>query len=69
MSKATKHPKYFYLQVIDGMPPEPVKFINQADPRVKSCNPDRHCACHGGGPFYCCKCGALFESAPECRAP
>lgn len=52
-------PREMRLSLIDGLPPEPVLMVKP--PTVsRPCSDDRHCAQHGNGPFFCCKCGAEF---------
>jgi hypothetical protein len=49
------------LELIDGMGKHLARMIEPA-PRLLSaqCAPGRHCAHHGAGPFFCCRCAAQF---------
>lgn len=50
-------------RVIDGNPPQAVRIVSQAKV-APCCDPGRHCAAHGSGPFFCCRCGAESKLAP-----
>jgi hypothetical protein len=51
-------------RVMDGQGTMPV--IIWTEPKIKpGCETGRHCAAHGAGPFYCCKCGASFVLAGD----
>lgn len=50
------------LELVDGNGKE-AAVMTKASPLPTQCDPDRHCAHHGGGPFFCCRCGAEFRSA------
>ena len=47
-----------WLKVIDGLPAYKVKIVKQS---AKPCLNDNHCAAHGSGTYFCCKCGAEFR--------
>lgn len=52
------------LVVIDGMAPMRVRMVKQ--PVIgNGCVDDKHCAAHGAGTFFCCRCGAEFRIEGE----
>jgi hypothetical protein len=49
------------LELIDGMGKQTARMLRTAFKVVGGqCLPGRHCAHHGPGPFFCCRCGAEF---------
>jgi hypothetical protein len=62
MAEMQKEPQM--LELIDGMGIEPA-IMTKASPLPICCDPGKHCAHHGGGPFFCCKCAAEFTQHIE----
>lgn len=56
--------KKLMLKVVDGCPAMQVIMVKEPVTET-GCDGDRHCACHGGNPFFCCKCGAEFKFDEE----
>jgi len=50
------------LELVDGYGKERA-LMTKASPLPICCDPGKHCAHHGGGPFFCCKCAAEFSYA------
>jgi len=50
------------LELVDGMGKDRALMVKPS-PLPICCDPGRHCAHHGEGPFNCCKCGAEFSYA------
>ncbi len=55
------------LELVDGYGKEPAIMV-KASPLPICCDPGMHCAHHGGGPFFCCKCAAEFSYADVVEA-
>lgn len=62
MAEMQKEPQM--LELIDGMGIEPA-IMTKASPLPICCAPGKHCAHHGEGPFFCCKCAAEFTQHIE----
>jgi hypothetical protein len=50
------------LELVDGMGVDRAIMV-KASPLPICCDPGKHCAHHGEGPFFCCKCAAEFSFA------
>lgn len=51
-------------RVIDGRGYETVFQVTPGSMQPE-CAPGAHCAAHGEGPFFCCRCGAEFRLPTE----
>jgi len=51
-----------HLELVDG-DGKVAAVMTKASPLPICCDPGRHCAHHGGDPFFCCKCAAEFSYA------
>lgn len=51
------------LELVDGDGKVPAVMTRAASLARIQCDPGKHCAHHGSGPFFCCRCAAEFKYA------